>query len=217
MTQPHPTHCQIYLAIDAGAHARERLEAALAVSDAPSVMVRVPATTPPGSVKTLVEFGQKQGAAMLIVDDARLARTLKADGVHLSGGRDIAERYREARDLIGTRGLVGITAGISRHDAMTLGEAGADYVAFGAPADLKDRAAGVDKRADMLVWWSQIFEVPCVALDVATPEEARDVAEAGADFVTIDVVTGIPVGEIHDTVVRFAAAIAAGARTHDEV
>ena len=33
----------------------------------------------------------------------------------------------------GDRGIIGVDAGISRHDAMTVAEAGADYVAFGAP------------------------------------------------------------------------------------
>jgi thiamine-phosphate pyrophosphorylase len=204
--------CQLYLVIDAMAHARERLEAAMAVADAPSVLVRIPPTTQAGAVKPLIELGQKLGAAMLILDDAALARTLRADGVHLSAGRDSLERYREAREVLGARGLIGVTAGISRHEAMSLGEAGADYIAFGAPRDLKDRPSGMQKRADMIGWWSQIIEIPCVASDVTSPEEARDVAEAGADFVTVEIAPGIPVADIHDEIVRYAAAIVAGAR-----
>ena len=65
------------------------------------------------------------------------------------------------------------TPGASRHDAMELGEAGADYVAFGIPPDVEDRAVAVERRLDLIAWWSEVFELPCVAFDVADAEEAR--------------------------------------------
>ena len=68
---------------------------------------------------------------------------------------------------------------------MTLAEAGADYIAFGAPPHLKDRDKGRARRDELIAWWAEIFEAPCVAFDVETPQEAEALARAGADFIAI--------------------------------
>ena len=104
--------------------------------------------------------------AALIEGDAQLARTLRADGVHLPWSKDTAARYGEAREMLGTRYIVGIDVGRSRHDAMTLAEEGADYIGFGIPPHVEDRSAAAARRLELVSWWSEIFEVPCVAFDV---------------------------------------------------
>jgi thiamine-phosphate pyrophosphorylase len=95
-----------------------------------------------------------------------------------------------ARKIVGGSRIVGADAGISRDDAMTLGEAGADYIAFGAPSHLKDRAKGRARRQEMIAWWSELFEVPCVAFDVETASEAAELARVGADFVAVALTVG---------------------------
>jgi thiamine-phosphate pyrophosphorylase len=89
----------------------------------------------------------------------------------------------EAREIMGDRSVVGVHAGKSRHDAMLLAERGADYIGFGVPVEVKDRSAGSARRLELVSWWSDIFTVPCVAFDVETPEDAAELAAAGADFV----------------------------------
>jgi thiamine-phosphate pyrophosphorylase len=137
------------------------------------------------SARPLVELAQTKGIAALIEADAALARTLRADGVHLPWSKDIVARCGEARDIIGGRFIVGADAGRSRDDAMTLGEMGADYVGFGIPAHVEDRDAARARRLELAAWWGEIFEVPCVALDVDTAEDAGELAHAGADFVAL--------------------------------
>ncbi len=67
--------------------------------------------------------------AFIINDSAALAKRIGADGVHLGqGDGDV----REARTLLGPSVQIGVTCHDSRHLAMEAGEAGADYVAFGA-------------------------------------------------------------------------------------
>jgi thiamine-phosphate pyrophosphorylase len=139
----------------------------------------------PARVKPLVELAQAHGVAVLIEADVALARTLRADGVHLPWSKDIVARYAAAREILGGRYIVGADAGRLRDDAMTLGEAGADYVGFGIPAHVEDRATARERRLDLVSWWSEIFEVPCVAFDVETVEDAALLVQAGADFVAL--------------------------------
>jgi thiamine-phosphate pyrophosphorylase len=65
---------------------------------------------------------------------------------------------------------------------MIMAELGVDYVAFG-PA--KANEAARDRRAELIAWWTEIFEVPCVAWDVETAEEAERLAGLGADFIAL--------------------------------
>jgi len=88
-----------------------------------------------------------------------------------------------------------------------LRSAGADYVGFGAPADLNDRPKARLRRADMIAWWAPIFEVPSVALDVETPEEAEDLAVAGADFIAVTLPAALTAEAARDLVADVARAI----------
>src|SRR5688572_21486573 len=90
---------QLYAVLEAGEGAHARLEAALsaALDAAPiaSVLI-VPAAgsmLEAGSVKPLIDMAQKAEAAALLAGDAELARTLRADGVHLIASKDLAEHY----------------------------------------------------------------------------------------------------------------------------
>lgn len=148
-------------------------------------------------LKPLVEVAQKAGAAALIAGDAQLARTLRADGVHLPWSSDLAARYAEAREILGARASIGVHGGKSRHDAMTLAEAGADYIAFGVPDGVRDVQGAHDRRLDLISWWASIFEVPCVALDVETPDEAGSLLEAGADFIAMRLAGSLGCEEAH--------------------
>lgn len=121
---------------------------------------------------------QQSGAAVLLCDAPHLARTVKADGVHLTWRPDIVAVYEEARSILGRGAIVGVDAGASRHDAMMLGEAGADYIAFAA-------AAGSDQQYELVAWWAEIFEIPVVAFDVTSPATAQRCAMAGAEFVAV--------------------------------
>jgi thiamine-phosphate pyrophosphorylase len=178
---------QLCAVIEAGETALDCLGAALSVAGFATVVI---APAPggglvAGAVRPLVEAAQRRNAAALIADDAQLARTLGADGVHLGVAKTAARAYEAARAMVGHGAIVGVDAGISRHEAMTAAEEGADYVAFGAPAHLRDRAKARQRRDDLITWWAEIFEAPCVALDVETPEEAAAIARAGADFVGV--------------------------------
>jgi thiamine-phosphate pyrophosphorylase len=203
------TATQLYAVVEAGEAALGRLAAALSAAEIISLLIAPPAggTLDAAVAGKLVQAAQRQGVAALIADDARLARTLRADGVHLGATRDPVGAYAEARSILGQASIVGVDAGISRHDAMTVAEEGADYVAFGAPAHLKDRDKARGRRDELIAWWAEIFQAPCVAFDVETAEEAHALAGAGADFVSIKLAEGNPPAAIREYVAGIAAAI----------
>jgi len=206
---------QLCAVIEAGEAALGHLSVALAAAEVACVLI---APLPGAGLDAhaagpLVEAAQRRNAAALIVEDAQLARTLRADGVHLSiakietAAKTGISGYDVVRSLVGRGGIVGVDAGISRHDAMTVAEEGADYVAFGAPAHLKDRAKARLRRDELVAWWAEIFEAPCVALDVETPEEAEALARAGADFVGLRLPCAAPAAATRELVGAIAAVL----------
>lgn len=200
---------ELFLVVEAGESAQDRLEAALAAGSVASVLI-VPLegqALSAADAGPLVQSAQSKGAAALILDEPTLARETGAHGVHLSHRSGIELRFRAARQTLGQSAIVGIDAGRSRHDAMTLAEAGADYVAFSIPAGVHDSIAARDRRLDLVAWWAEIFEVPCVALDVEAPDEAAALAHAGADFVGIRIEPGAPLPEIRRHIEMMSGAL----------
>ncbi|HET6942783.1 MAG TPA: thiamine phosphate synthase [Sphingomicrobium sp.] len=122
------------------------------------------------------------GVAFIVNDSIGLAKRLGADGVHL-GQQD--GDVREARALLGPAAQIGVTCHDSRHLAMEAGEAGADYVAFGAFYPTTTKPSPYRPDPAILSWWSSVFEVPCVAIGGITPENARPLVDAGADFLAV--------------------------------
>lgn len=120
--------------------------------------------------------------AFIVNDDMALAKRLGADGVHLGQGDGDP---REARRLLGPGAQIGVTCHDSKHLAMEAGEAGADYVAFGAfyPTSTKDTHHRPEP--EILSWWSTLFEIPCVAIGGITPDNAQPLIDAGADFLAV--------------------------------
>jgi thiamine-phosphate pyrophosphorylase len=130
---------------------------------------------------TLRPAVQAHNAAFILNDRPDLAAELGCDGVHV--GKDDAS-YSEARRLM-PNGIVGVTCHDSRHLAMEAGEAGADYVAFGAffPTQTKEPKTSAD--IELLKWWGEMMVVPCVAIGGITVANARPLVEAGADFLAV--------------------------------
>lgn len=125
----------------------------------------------PSIVKGLEEVVQNREVALLVEDDLDFALRSGADGVHLTN----PVRVSEARQRLGGDANIGAHCFASRHMAMEAGEAGADYVSF-SPSDAPEVIELID-------WWSEMTNLPCVAEGVRDELTARRVVEAGADFI----------------------------------
>ena len=130
----------------------------------------------------VTEMAQAYGAAVLINDSPELAVELGADGVHV-GWDDMT--VKEARAIVGKDMIVGATAKNSRHIAMQAGEAGADYVAFGAFYPTVTKNGTVQASTELLEIWQESMEIPCVAIGGITVDNAAPLVAAGADFIAV--------------------------------
>ena len=120
--------------------------------------------------------------AFIVNDSMALAKRIGADGVHL--GQSDGDP-REARALLGPSAQIGRTCHDSRHLAMEAGEAGCDYVAFGAFYPTTTKPSHYRPMPEILSWWSSLFEIPCVAIGGITPDNVQPLLTAGADFVAV--------------------------------
>ena len=163
----------------------ERLEAALEPGIASAFQLRVK-DVDEHELARLAEPLQRICAdaevAFIVNDSMALAKRIGADGVHL--GQSDGD-VREARALLGPAAQIGKTCHDSRHFAMEAGEAGADYVAFGAFYPTTTKPSHYRPEPSILSWWSTLFEIPCVAIGGITPENALPLVEAGADFLAV--------------------------------
>ena len=125
---------------------------------------------------------EERDVAFVVNDDVALAKRLGADAVHL--GQSDGDP-KEARLLLGDDVQIGVTCHASRHLAMEAGDAGANYVAFGAffPSETKETSHTAD--IDIIKWWAKMVELPCVAIGGITPENAKPIIDAGADFIAV--------------------------------
>ena len=130
----------------------------------------------------LMPLAQTRDIAFLINDRPDLAAELGADGVHV--GQEDAS-YDQARRIVGDDRILGVTCHNSRHLGVLAGEAGADYVAFGAFFPTRTKAPKTKAEPDLLTWWSSLFEIPCVAIGGITVDNCDVLVTAGADFLAV--------------------------------
>jgi thiamine-phosphate pyrophosphorylase len=179
--------CQLYLVspLDVGGDFPERLQRALDAGPVAAFQFRVKDIDQHQAAalaEPLLAICRERDVAFIVNDSISLAKRLGADGVHL--GQDDGDP-REARRVLGPGAQIGVTCHDSKHLAMEAGEAGADYVAFGSFYPTTTKEVRHRPELEMLGWWSAIFEMPCVAIGGITPDNARPLIEAGADFIAV--------------------------------
>lgn len=142
------------------------------------------------AVDVLMPICHRYEVPFILNDCLDIAVELGCDGVHL--GQEDLEKWpiRQARERLSDTQILGITCHASKHLAMEAAEAGADYVAFGAffPTTSKPKEK-LEKwgtpEPEILRWWSDYTEIPCVAIGGIHAGNAKLLADTGADFIAV--------------------------------
>ncbi|MBV9989873.1 MAG: thiamine phosphate synthase [Alphaproteobacteria bacterium] len=180
--------CRLYLITPAKLEPRafaEILTQALDAGDVASLQLRLKEASDDELARAadaLMPIAQRAGTAFILNDRPDLAARLGCDGVHV--GQEDAS-YDEARAAMGRDRIVGVTCHNSRDLAFAAGEAGADYVAFGAFFPTATKAVKFTADVELLEWWARFMTVPVVAIGGITLENAAPLVEAGADFLAV--------------------------------
>ena len=180
--RPQP---RLYLAtpeVDDPAGLIGSLPGLLAAADIAAVLLRLKPTDQRSMIaraKALAPVVQNSNAALLLDGHVELVARSGADGAHLTG----LAALEDALPSLKPDRIAGVGGLATRHDSMTAGELGADYVLFGEP-DAKGQRPSVKAIAERLGWWAELFEPPCVGF-AASRDEAYEFAAAGADFVLV--------------------------------
>lgn len=137
-------------------------------------------------VKALGPSVQEHGTALIVTtegkaDIANIAARGGADGAHILDHDP--RQIRELRERLKAERAIGVGQIRTRDEAMSLGEAGVDYLLFGEP-----RADGslpsLESVVERAAWWAEIFETPCVAY-APTLEAVEPLVATGAEFVAL--------------------------------
>ncbi len=179
--------CAIYLIspLDVGGSFPDRLARALDAAEVAAFQFRVKGVDEHEAARLaepLQRICAEREVAFIVNDSIALAKRLGADGVHL-GQEDGA--VAEARQRLGREAQIGVTCHASRHLAMEAGEAGADYVAFGAFFPTTTKAVKHHAEPEILTWWQALMEIPCVAIGGITAGNCAELVRAGADFLAV--------------------------------
>ena len=134
------------------------------------------------AIETLMPICHDRDVAFIVNDRPDLAAECGADGVHI--GADDCE-YETARELLGAEAAIGVSCYDSRHRAMEAGEAGADYVAFGAFYPTTSKTPRSRAEPEILDWWRELTVVQSVAIGGITADNCAPLAKAGADFLAV--------------------------------
>jgi len=202
------TSCSIYLIspLEVGGTFPDRLAAAFDAAPVAAFQFRVKGLTEHEAARLaepLQRICADREVAFIVNDSVALARRIGADGVHL-GQQD--GDVGEARERLGREAQIGVTCHASRHLAMEAGEAGADYVAFGAFYPTVTKTVEHYAEPELLTWWQSLMEIPCVAIGGITAANCAPLVRAGADFLAVS--GGVWNGDAAANIVGLQEAIA---------
>ena len=163
---------------------RDRLAAALDGGDVGAVQLRLKDASDDAirrAIDILRPVAHARDVAFLLNDRPDLARAQGCDGAHV-GADDMPPT--QARGVLGELQL-GVSCYDSRDAAMRAGEAGADYVAFGAFFASATKDTDIRADPELLRWWSELMELPVVAIGGIDAGNCAPLVRAGADFLAV--------------------------------
>ena len=132
--------------------------------------------------KELRNICNKFDSLLIINDDAKLAKKVGANGVHL-GHKDM--RYEEARNLLGPDSIIGISCQNNLGLAFNAQSEGADYVAFGSLFSTKSKADVQHCSLEDLTSFVKEIKIPSVAIGGINLRNFLTIKNSGVDMIAM--------------------------------
>ncbi|WP_093186223.1 thiamine phosphate synthase [Pseudovibrio sp. Tun.PSC04-5.I4] len=162
----------------------EQLKQALEGGDVASLLITMPDANEvelQAAAKRLVPVAQAHDVAVMVENNTQIVGRSGADGLHVTGSdtdlENITESFQDDK-IVGHAGIK------TRHEAMTVATMGVDYMFFGFLA-LEQEEEPHRKSLDFGIWWSEVFETPCVVLAGTALSSVDTAAKTGAEFVAV--------------------------------
>ncbi|PLP60072.1 thiamine phosphate synthase [Mesorhizobium loti] len=180
-----PDRCRIVLIPPAGTSA-ERVVAAFAGGDIASLILPQEDRDEDSFqayAEKIVPAAQAAGIAVVIAGDSRIAGRVKADGLHVEGGKaELADAVERLQD----RMMVGVGGAKTRDDALELGEERPDYIFFGR-FGYDNKPEPHPRNLSLGRWWAEMIEIPCIVMAGSDVASVEAVAATGAEFVALSI------------------------------
>ena len=132
--------------------------------------------------RDVIPIIQARDIAAIVANDSQIMGRCGADGLYadqdLESGKDLIARFSPQK-------IVGFGNIMNRHDALSFGELGPDFLFFGKLGGDK-RAKPHPKNLELANWWSELVEIPCIVMGVSCVESVRECAASGAEFVALE-------------------------------
>jgi thiamine-phosphate pyrophosphorylase len=188
MNEPTPPNrCRIVLISPAGETAdsfASKFSAAISGGDVASVILPangMDEASFQAFAERIVPVAQDAGIAAIIADDTRIAGRVKADGIHIEGGK---AALAEAIENFQAKMAVGTGGAKTRDDALELGEERPDYIFFGR-FGYDNKPEPHHRNLTLGRWWAEMIQVPVIVMAGSDIASVEAVAATGVDFVAL--------------------------------
>ena len=182
-----PNRCRIVLISPTGETAEgfsAKFAAAISGGDIASIILPangMDEATFQDFAEQVVPMAQEAGVAAIIAEDTRIAGRVKADGVHIEGGK---AALSEAIANFQPKLAVGAGGAKTRDDALELGEERPDYIFFGR-FGYDNKPEPHSRNLSLGSWWAEMIQVPVIVMAGSDIASVEAVAATGADFVAL--------------------------------
>jgi thiamine-phosphate pyrophosphorylase len=132
--------------------------------------------------KQLKTICQSFNSLLIINDDIHIAKKINAHGVHL-GQKDIA--CNEARNILGSDPIIGISCQNNLELALKAQHEGADYVAFGSIFKTTTKKDVVHCSLEDLKDFVEKIEISSVAIGGINLSNFKEVKKSGIDMIAM--------------------------------
>jgi thiamine-phosphate pyrophosphorylase len=188
MNEPTPPNrCRIVLISPAGETAdsfASKFSAAISGGDVASVILPangMDEASFQAFAERIVPIAQDAGIAAIIAEDTRIAGRVKADGIHIEGGK---AALAEAIENFQAKMAVGTGGAKTRDDALELGEERPDYIFFGR-FGYDNKPEPHHRNLTLGRWWAEMIQVPVIVMAGSDIASVEAVAATGVDFVAL--------------------------------